>query len=155
MQKRATISACGRYRWNLSRFWSEGRKATFVLLNPSTADAKIDDPTLRRCIKFAQREQCGELTVVNLFGLRATDPKELLTASDPVGKENDAHVCQALKQADLIICGWGANPLAKKRADKFLASNSNAELWCLGKSQSGAPKHPLYLKSEAPLIKFP
>ncbi len=91
LEPNAVISECGRYRYVLTRQVGPGtRTATFILLNPSTADANNDDPTIRRCIGFARQWGCGKLTVLNLFAVRATDPQWMKAASDPVGPENKA-----------------------------------------------------------------
>ncbi|WP_366914828.1 DUF1643 domain-containing protein [Hyphomonas sp.] len=155
LRKSAAISACGRYRWSLSRIWGPGIRATFILLNPSVADAEIDDPTLRRCIGFAKRENCGGLTVVNLFAFRTSDPKLLLRAEDPEGPENQLHLRMAVEAADMVICGWGAHPVAQKSGQNLVQAFPAIAFRCLGKSGAGAPRHPLYLKSDAELRPFP
>src|SRR3954454_15761859 len=101
LEQNAVISACGRYRYLLSRQVGPGlRTATFIMLNPSTADATNDDPTIRRCIGFARQWGCGRLAVLNLFAVRATDPAEMKRADDPVGPENrdwfDRHLLEGL-----------------------------------------------------------
>ena len=89
MKKGATISECGLYRYSLTRVWDDVLPmCIFVMLNPSTADADIDDPTIRRCINFAKREGCGSLMVVNLFAYRATSPADMKAAVDPIGSGN-------------------------------------------------------------------
>jgi hypothetical protein len=107
----ADLSPCGTYRYLLGRRVGEGdRTALFMMLNPSTADATEDDPTIRRCTGFARREGCGVLEVVNLFAYRATDPAELRTAPDPVGPANDHHIKAALGRVALVVVAWGALP---------------------------------------------
>lgn len=157
---RATISKCGRYRYWLERKWGPGHPQVFIMLNPSTADAKEDDPTIRRCMGFARREGAGGLIVVNLFGLRATNPQELDDVRDPVGPDNGTNIGLALIGAAAtrrpVICAWGANKNASKQADTIhrRADDIGAELKCLGMTKSGAPKHPLYLSSNAPLVAY-
>ena len=152
----ALISECGRYRYSLARRWGPGATCTFVMLNPSTADASIDDPTIRRCIGFARREGCGALSVVNVFAFRATKPADMMAADDPVGPLNDAVIGEALRVADAqgwpIIAAWGANEMAETRGRKMAAT---VVMQCLGKTKAGAPRHPLYVKGDAPLIAFP
>jgi hypothetical protein len=154
----ADISECGQYRYTLTRKtkcplrWV--RPALFIMLNPSTADATKDDPTIRRCISFAEREGCTDLTVVNLFALRATDPRELPKHADPVGPLNDRRIREAIEAHEkfgIIVAAWGANKFAQERGTlvKFLWSPN---LLCLGKNKDGSPKHPLYVKNDAPLI---
>jgi hypothetical protein len=156
----ATISPCGKYRYWLERKWGPGTPQVFVMLNPSTADASEDDPTIRRCMGFARREGAGGLIVVNLFGLRATDPKELDGARDRVGPDNATNIGLALIGAAAtrrpVICAWGANKHAPSQAGILhrRADDIGAELKCLGLTKSGAPKHPLYLSANAPLVAY-
>lgn len=153
----AVLSDCGMYRYHLLRRWGPGKACVFAMLNPSTADATVDDPTIRRCIGFAKREGCDALVVVNAYGLRATDPKLLWTASDPVGPLNDRFVRLALDCAHRddapIIAAWGAHA----RPDRVLQMSRLTQVrWsCLGITKSGAPRHPLYVRADAPLIGWP
>lgn len=150
----AIISKCGKYRYWLERDLASPNKnhCVFVMLNPSTADAELDDPTIRRCKGFAERFECGKLVVVNLFAYRATKPVALYAAKDPVGPENDAYLSKALNLPGVVLCGWGANPVHSRDAKvKQFASWLNVNLCCLGKTANGSPKHPLYLPALAPL----
>ena len=89
----ASMSQCGLYRYTLWRVWDESKPAcVFVGLNPSTADASEDDATIRRCVRFAKDWDCGELLMLNLFAFRATRPKDMLAACDPVGEENNSSI---------------------------------------------------------------
>lgn len=156
--KSAVISACGTYRYLLTRHTEgPGRgfgkhfRVVFVLLNPSTADATKDDPTVRRCVGFARRFGAERLDIVNVFGLRATDPKELRGHPDPVGPLNDRFVREAAEEANLVIVGWGAmRPILKDRLP--LLALFGVEVHCLGTTRTGSPKHPLYLPAGAPLL---
>lgn len=107
----ATLSVCGRYRYALGRAWDEptdGRPVfSIVMLNPSTADHAVDDPTIRKCVHFAKQEGCGSLLVRNLFAWRATDPKELRGALDPVGPQN-ADVLGLDPMFSIRVAAWGA-----------------------------------------------
>jgi hypothetical protein len=166
IEKDAYISKDGLYRYQLERWWGEfGIKKNplvFCMLNPSTADANIDDPTIRRCIGFAQREKRGGLIVVNVFGLRATDPKELNKAKDPVGEENYGFLTHVAKKYKEIICAWGAwsSPgkqhfgCAQGGRTLDIFHNYGAKRLCLGKTKYGAPRHPLYVKADQPLEEF-
>lgn len=157
--KTATISSCGRYRYVLTRRWSTGPLLCFMMLNPSTADASNDDPTIRRCMDFAKREGAGGIRVVNLYGLRATDPKEIRKASDPFGPGNADHLALAATAAVAtgmpIVCAWGTQGMAKAEAVKSLLRERGARLVCLGKTKDGHPRHPLYVKGDQPLVPFP
>lgn len=152
-----TALICGPYRYALGREWSErGPWASFIMLNPSTADALDDDPTIRRCIGFAQREGMAGMVVVNLFAYRATDPRDLLKARDPFGPANFGHLIDAMA-ASLCIVGWGANKVARRPLDMAHLVADEAEkrgchLKCLGVNKDGSPKHPLYVHSDAPLV---
>jgi hypothetical protein len=152
----ADVSECGRYRYQLARKWGSGPIACFVMLNPSTADAHQDDPTIRRCIGFAKREMCGGLVVVNLFAWRATKPSALLSAYNPVGLRNDVEIRDGMRCAQAtdgpIIAAWGAHKIAAPRAKEV--ASWGADLLCLGTTGSGAPRHPLYVPKDAPLIEW-
>ena len=149
----ADISPCGRYRYRLDRkFIGAGPTVVFCMLNPSTADAENNDPTIRRCIGFARREGAGKLVVVNLFAGRATKPDELFKMDDPTGPRNEHAWESALDgRNEIIIAAWGADKRAKRAGDRFRAWARmwGRELYCLGKTQAGAPRHPLYLKNDA------
>lgn len=155
MEKSAIISECGKYRYRLERKWVGLKTCLFIMLNPSTADADIDDPTIRRCMGFASREGCGRLIVVNLYGFRSTDPKALpkLGAMNAAGMKNAYHVEMAMKESDLIIAGWGRQspwiqPIASVRT---CANNFGKIIQCLGLNNNGSPRHPLYIRADAPL----
>lgn len=152
MRRAAVISDCGRYRYRLGRAWDDTLPAaTFVMLNPSTADADVDDPTIRRCIGFARTWGCGSLVVVNLYAWRATDPRELLTTDDPVGPNNYAHLtAEAMVAADSgapLVAAWGANAQPERIA-QVLALPGMDRLAALALTKSGQPRHPLYLKAD-------
>lgn len=153
---KAKISDCGKYRYTLHRtIYPDAmyeKRCLFIMLNPSTADDKADDPTIRRCMGFAKRHGCTEMTVVNLFALRSTDPKELLKAEDAIGPENDLYINEQidLHQGNhLIIAAWGSNSFAKVRAKELLIYTG--KVLCLGKTKNGHPRHPLYVRAEKAL----
>jgi len=150
LERDAVISDCGRYRYLLRRTWDHDKpRVLFVMLNPSTADAEIDDATIRSCIRLSRGLEYGSFEVVNLFGLRATDPVELQRADDPVGPRNNESIEGAVMRCDLAICAWGAHPMAAQRArpTHALLRRVRPAVFCLGTTKSGAPKHPLYIKS--------
>lgn len=128
----------------------------FVMLNPSIADAEVDDPTVRRCIAFAKREGCNAIRVVNVFAWRATDPKGLLAAEDPVGFGNDDHIVHAVRTSHVIVAAWGAGaprPLALRidRVHRALLGIASKPVQCLGVTAQSHPRHPLYVRADAPL----
>ncbi|MGA2231917.1 MAG: DUF1643 domain-containing protein [Tepidisphaeraceae bacterium] len=148
MLSSATFSPCRRYRYVLRRTWdAAGQTVLFIGLNPSTADAKHDDPTIRRCIRFAADWGFGSLIVANLFAYRATKPADLRRAADPIGPRNNFWLAQLQKQADLTIAAWGIHGAHLNRDRHVLGKLSR--LHCLGKTKAGHPRHPLYLAATA------
>lgn len=154
VERDAVISDCGKYRYLLRRTWDHTKpRVLFVMLNPSTADAEIDDATIRSCIRLSKDYGYGSFEVVNLFALRATDPAELQRAADPIGPKNDDVIEAAIGRCDMAICAWGAHPMASSRAStvRSLLRQRRPAVFCFGKTKAGAPKHPLYIKSGTPL----
>jgi hypothetical protein len=157
LERDAVISDCGQYRYLLRRTWDHGKpRALFVMLNPSTADAEIDDATIRSCVRLSKGLGYGSFEVVNLYALRATDPAELARAADPIGPRNDGCIEAAIMRCDLAICAWGAHRMAGNRASSVhsLLRQRRPAVFCLGTTKAGAPKHPLYIKSGTPLEVF-
>lgn len=158
VQRAARISECGRYRYSLLRRWGEGPAATFVMLNPSTADADLDDPTIRRCVGFARVLDCSALYVVNLYAWRATDPDELWKADEPVGPGNDrtlaVQIASAANSSRPLIAAWGANA-RDDRVRTVLAMPGAVAFSALHVTKGGAPGHPLYLPASARPIRWP
>lgn len=150
-RRSATFDATRTYRYALERRWSEASPAVFVMLNPSTADANADDPTIRRCTAFAKREGCGGLIVVNLFALRATDPQELYSHPDPVGPQNDGILYEATHQGSPLIAAWGAHGTLHDRAETVARLLEFNDVMCLGTTKNGHPRHPLYVHGNTPL----
>ena len=147
--KSAVIDPTGMYRYSLSRKWSDGDMVAWVMLNPSTADASVDDPTIRRCISFSKSWGYGGLTVVNLYAYRATNPDALKTAIDPIGPEHGVHFMRALHASSLIVAAWGACRYAKTdHVSHWLAQR---DIQCLGVTNDGSPRHPLYVKADVHL----
>lgn len=154
----ADISRDGVYRYTLTRPCLDNGNGTvvFVMLNPSTADANVDDPTIRRCVGFAQAWDYSRLLVVNLYALRATDPRELWKHPDPVGPRNDDVLGSAMFNYGDIVCAWGAHARASRVLHfRKLAEAVSADLTCLGVTKSGAPRHPLYLPKNSARVPWP
>lgn len=154
----AFISEDGLYRYWLQRRSSNLGLVVFLMLNPSTADASVNDPTIRTCIDFAQRWGFGELVAVNVFAWRATDPLELRRAQsnghDIVGPLNDVFTNYWFKAAKQIVCAWGANDLAVEPAKRLLALHPDLDFYCIDKTKTGAPAHPLYQKRDKKLVLY-
>ena len=147
----AVFDETGAYRYRLSRTRSDGAGVvTFVMLNPSTADAEVNDPTIRRCIGFAWDWGYRALTVVNLFAYRATTPKELRRAKNPVGPANDEHLLAAVDAAEAVVAAWGVHGALHGRDREVMdLLAKRAELTCLGVTKGGLPRHPLYMPKRA------
>jgi len=157
MERDAVISDCQKYRYLLRRTWDhERQRALFVMLNPSTADAEVDDATIRSCIRLCRDMGYGSFEVVNLFAWRATDPKELDRCPEPIGDRNDGIIEAAVGRCDTVICAWGAAKIARTRARRVCESirSMRTAIFCLGKTKAGDPKHPLYIKSGTPLVVY-
>ena len=144
----ALFSPCGAYRYVLTRneLGGEG-KVVFVMLNPSTADAMQDDPTIRRCIRFAKTWGYNHLTVLNIFALRATDPRALFRSNNPVGHRNEAAFREILPGVDKVICAWGNYGIFRGQAVKAneWIEQCNHRPHALDITSKGMPKHPLYI----------
>lgn len=146
----AVVSRCGRYRYRLWRTLGPGPTIAWVGLNPSTANATVDDPTLRRILAFSRGWGFGRVELLNLFAWRATDPRALATAVDPVGPETDAHLSQTLGQARTVVACWGTRGTLNGRNQAIYAMlPSDAQ--CLGHTRDGHPRHPLYVAASTPL----
>lgn len=175
----ADISADGRYRYRLWREWrgcatdanwrwfgakdgaghelGEPKSVLFVMLNPSTADGEVDDPTIRRCVNFAKAWKYDRLEVVNLFAHRATDPKALLALGDmdePYGVRNQEVIERAAQDAGVIVCAWGAHGSHLGQNETVLGwlMDWGAPLMALGFTAGGHPRHPLYVRSDVALV---
>lgn len=159
----ALFSECGNYRYLLTRrlrpVSADGQTCLFIMLNPSTADADVNDSTISRCMDFAVKWGMAELRVVNLFALRATDPGELRLADDPVGPDNDRVIADELRSADLVIAAWGNAGTLQGRAEQVrsFALVHLAKVRHLAVNKTGQPRHPLYVRSEtrpSPVTRF-
>lgn len=147
VRKSAVISPCGTYRYELARWWSARPPIGWVMLNPSTADANLDDPTIRRCVGFAKAWGCGGIVVRNLYALRATDPAELGRHPRPVGPENDAYLARC-KNEPLTVVAWGARGGDRGREVLRLLARQGVHPHLLAITGDGQPRHPLYLRAD-------
>jgi hypothetical protein len=144
------------YRYLLWRQLTEGhrRHVAWIMLNPSTADASLDDATIRRCISFSRSWGFDRLTVANLFALRSTNPDALREHTDPVGPDNDKYLVELAKGADLIVCAWGNHGALLGRAAQVRELLKDSPLHCLRISKTGQPVHPLYLPAALTPVPF-
>lgn len=152
----ATFSACGDYRYDLTRRLATGNgSVTFVMLNPSTADAHQEDPTIRRCLGFARDWGYANVRILNLFALRSTDPKGLRGHIDPVGPLNDEFLARycAPNAAMRVVVAWGTHGDYMGRGLAVLQMlrrrrGETGGLCALGWNKNRSPKHPLYIKGD-------
>jgi hypothetical protein len=161
----AVISGDDKYRYHLwRRIADRGCIATFIMLNPSTADGLIDDPTIRKCMGFCERWGCGELHVVNLFAFRATDPADLRRADDPVGPDNFDWIRRTVDitlnrthsgRRARVVCAWGTRGVYMAQDQIVIGRIEDiCQPMCLGVTLDGHPKHPLYVRYSAELVAY-
>jgi len=148
IDKGADLSLCGKYRYRLWRYWASEvhPRATYIMLNPSTADADKDDPTIRKCRGFAERLGFGGFDVVNLYAFRATDPADLKRNGYPRSTFEDRHILKAC-EGRTVICAWGAHARGlQRRVDVLdMLSMAAVKTFALAFSDDGTPRHPLML----------
>lgn len=153
MKKDAILSDCRKYRYALWRIWDCSLPyLLFIGLNPSTADEKKDDPTIRKCIKYAKYWEYGGFYMANLFAFRATDSSKLYKEKKPIGQNNDEWIVKLSKKARIVVAAWGNNGNYLDRSKKVV--NMIPDLYCLKKNNSGEPTHPLYLNIDLKPIKM-
>lgn len=155
MIRTAIIDDSGLYRYRLGREWDPlfPKRCCFIMLNPSIADASVDDPTIRRCIGFAKAWGFGSLGVLNLFAYRSTDPKAIRLVADPVGPENDKYIAREIRDdaCGLVVAAWGNGGMIHNRA-RAVVERFGKMMLCLGKTEVGHPRHPLYVPAKAKLV---
>lgn len=147
----AILSTNHKYRYDLWRKWDSSLPfVLFICLNPSTADATIDDPTIRRCRGFAKSWGYGGFHMLNLYAFRATDPKDLAKARDPIGPSWKSNMNLAIYQCADVVCAWGAHPMAVERGKEMIAmlKKDLIQAKCIKQTNAGHPGHPLYLKKD-------
>jgi hypothetical protein len=156
----ASLSECGRYRWSLTRSWHDDLLKPWVgwiMLNPSTADADIDDPTIRRCMGFAHDWGYFGIHVVNLFSFRAADPADLAAAADPIApppvhpRTLEKIILPVFEFCPLVVAAWGSHDIVKLHAAdiavRALCCRHKVSVACLASNGDGQPRHPLYVKA--------
>lgn len=155
--KTAFLSDCGTYRYELTRTWNEdGMRICWLMLNPSTADASVDDATILTISRLSERWGYGSLVVANLFAYRSRDPKALRSTRDPIGPGNDACIFDAVCGAHLTVAAWGAHGVLRNRGAEMTQRLTGAgfALWCVGINKGGHPRHPLYLPDDTELTLY-
>jgi len=170
MKLEADLSECGRYRYTLTRTWDATKPTVvFIGINPSTANADVEDPTSRRCNDFARRWDAGSMQLINLYAFRSTFPDFLYAEdadgeriggvrSDAVGPQNDEFIARVLAspRVTTVVAAWGAHKIAEQRAAAVvaLAERYSRQLMCLGLTKQGAPRHPLYVPKMTTLVPY-
>jgi len=135
-----------RYRYVLWRRWgSRTSRVLFVMLKPSTADEHVLDPTVRKCVKWAQRWGFGALDVSNIFAWRSTDPKALYKLEDPIGPENDRWIAETAALVAMTVVAWGKHGALKSRGEAVARMLERHRPYCLDVNGDGSPEHPLYI----------
>jgi hypothetical protein len=166
----AAISDCGLYRYHLRRECQPAmattvdREMAFVMLNPSTADATQDDPTVRRCRAFSEREGCSAFEIVNLYAYRTPSPRDLFDAAgagiDPCGPKNDVYLHDTIRHfgpwPHLLVVAWGVHARPRDIARfcqlvEIERQHTPVSIWCLGRTKAGQPRHPLMLRADSML----
>lgn len=148
----ALYSDCLRYRYRLTRHWGSGGTLAFIMLNPSTADEKRNDPTIARCENRARDLGFGGVDIVNLFALRATRPQDLKASDAPEGPENPATLRKAGSEAAKVIAAWGVHGTFAGQDERVRAWLSDVPFFALGVTKDGHPRHPLYVPRAAKLV---
>lgn len=150
----AILSDDREYRYRLWRTWDVAKPTVaFIMLNPSTADEREDDPTIRRCLGYAREWGYGKLVVGNLYAVRETDPANLYDYFDPIGPDNDEHLRQIADDAEKLVAAWGANGSINDRG-RHVAQMLDADLYALDTTKDGQPVHPLYQPADATLERW-
>ncbi len=152
----AVYSDCEAYRYALTRVWSDGPKALFIMLNPSTATEVQNDPTVERCERRARALGFGAFRVTNIFAFRATDPRVMRATEDPVGPDNDAAILDGVTWADRVLCAWGNHGLHLNRGAQVtdLLRATGVKLEHLGLTGQHQPRHPLYVSYDQQPVRW-
>ena len=163
----AVLSPNGKYRYLLTRDLltpmermgiASHERAVFLMVNPSTADATVDDNTIRRCIDYARSWGYTDLWVCNLSPYRATNPMDLKeNGRDPAHVEdaNLSIVRRAIQCSDLVVAAWGAHGCYEGRSAAMREMLADTETWCLGTTADGEPRHPLMMRKDVVLARWP
>lgn len=151
--KTAEFSPCRTWRYSLYRIWTFKKPIVlFVCLNPSTADENMDDPTVRRCIRYAYSWGYGGMIMANIFAFRATDPKDMRSVPDPIGPKNDLYLSHLSGHTEITLMAWGNHGVYLNRQEK--AYNILKNKHYLTMTNFGSPGHPLYLRKNLKPIRF-
>ena len=152
----AEFSDCRTYRYCLWRRWDKSKPYMMIIgLNPSTADETEDDPTIRRCKRFASDWGYGGIVMTNLFAIRTKDPKIMMAHNSPTGRYNDEYLSKLSVYAGLVLAAWGnhGTHLSRDWEVRKLIEQTT-QMYCLGLTKIGQPRHPLYIKADTNPVRF-
>lgn len=152
----ASYSACDTYRYDLTRTWGAGPRLLFVMLNPSRATERANDPTVERCERRARALGYGAFRVANIFALRETDPHRMRRHAAPDGPDNDRQLRAGVDWADDVLAAWGVHGAHRGRGPAVaqLLRDTGRPVYHLGLTKDGHPRHPLYVAYAQPLIRW-
>jgi len=159
----AVFSQEREHRYVLWRSWSsveyrvyrsKGHVA-FCMLNPSIADEKRLDPTLRRCKRFAQDWGYDGMVIINLYPLVSTSP-DGLRHTNPMGDWNESHLDLVAHRTTQFIVAWGASKYVVDRGKRVVHLLKQWEIdpMCLAHTKDGHPRHPLYVRKDTTPIAY-
>lgn len=160
LKSNAKLSSKRKYRYTLYRRWGSIFAPSLMIigLNPSKADEKEDDPTITRCIRFAYDLGFSSVRMMNLFSYRATDPKDMKSSKNPIGRNNDRHIKRMAYRVDRnegrIVAAWGNHGSYLNRDKEVLELLKHYDLYCFGITKQNQPKHPLFLRADTKLKIF-
>lgn len=155
----------GAHRYALTRKWGpdnmlDADVLPWCMLNPSTADMYVTDPTLTRTVNFSKAFGYGGLELVNLFSWRSKNPADVVAnLADAANQTTDRYIAAAIRNRRKIVVGWGAHgdkPWVKERVNDVvrILKHLGVEMYCVGKTKSGCPRHPLYVRASAELVRW-
>lgn len=154
IKSKTKFSSCRKWRYALKRKWGIGGICMFVGLNPSTADETYNDPTVNRCMRFAQGWGYGSMYMTNIFAFRATDPNDMKSVVYPIGPDNNKWLIKCAEKASIVIACWGVHGEHLGRQVRVRKLLKPYKLHCLGLTKEGYPKHPLYLRKDLKPIRW-
>lgn len=160
MIRTASISNCQQYRYRLGRIFGDGPELMFIMVNPSTADADVDDQTIKKCMGFAKANGFGSILVGNKFAYRSTDVKKLREVKDPIGPDNDEHLKAMMARATMVVVGWGQlaklpESLRGRWKDVVrIADEAGHRLHTIGTNADKHPKHPQMTGYSEPIARW-
>ena len=150
MKRKALFSKDQKHRYLLERTWNNSKKKLlFIMLNPSGADSKKDDPTTRRLISFSRKWGYGGFTVCNLYSYVTSSPSTLYNCSNILVHKNKSYIKKQIKSSDCIVYAWGNTETEPHWLQKIVKTS-----YCIGINKNGTPKHPLYINSNAKLFNY-